>query len=435
MSNKPVCIFQSPIFTRSGYGDWAMAIGKSLLRYNKFDVLVVPTPWGNTPRKSNLNEIDQSDSEAVELGNRILKSPLSKQPEVFIQMTIPNEFQAPAKYNIGMTAGIETTVPPGEWIEGLNRMNVNFVLSNFNKRVFKSANFAKTFPDGRQEPLSMTKPMEVVNWGADTTIYRKTDEKVNSIEEIMNKFPEQAALLFVGQWTSFNGLFGDRKDIGNLIKTFCNAFKGRADKPCLLLKTSGVNFSVSDREICLSRIDEIRKLVGDDVPNVYLIHGELTDIEMNALFNHKKVKGHVSFTHGEGYGHPMLLATLSGKPLLASNWSGHLDFLNPEFSNLLPGLVKPVAPEASNQWIIRESSWFYVTYGIAEEKMRELIYSPSRQIRENAEKLRIENSEKFSIAAMDKIFHAYLDQYVPQFSVEKKIVLPKLKKIELPKNQ
>ena len=126
--SKPVCVFQSPIFTRSGYGEWAMAVGKSLLRYNKFDLLVVPTPWGGTPRKLNVADIDPNDHEAIELGNRILRSPLQKQPEVFIQMTIPNEFQTPAKYNIGMTAGIETTIPPGEWIEGLNKMNVNLSL-------------------------------------------------------------------------------------------------------------------------------------------------------------------------------------------------------------------------------------------------------------------------------------------------------------------
>ena len=83
--------------------------------------------------------------------NKILRSPLLKQPELFIQMTIPNEFQSPAKFNIGMTAGIETTVPPGEWIEGLNRMNVNFVLSKFVKNVFDKVSFTKQFPDGKFE--------------------------------------------------------------------------------------------------------------------------------------------------------------------------------------------------------------------------------------------------------------------------------------------
>lgn len=432
--SKPICVFQSPIFTRSGYGEWAMAVGKSLLRYNKFDLLVVPTPWGGTPRKLSLAEIDQNDHEAVELGNRILRSPLQKQPEVFIQMTIPNEFQTPAKYNIGMTAGIETTIPPGDWIEGLNRMNLNFVTSNFTKEIFQKANFVKNFPDGRNEPLVMNKPMEVTNWGADTNVFRKTDEKVATVDAALSNIPENFAFLFVGQWTSFNGLYNDRKDIGNLIKTFCETFKDKkGERPCLILKTSGVNLSITDRDACLSRIATIKNEVGGDLPNVYLLHGELNDIEMNALFNHDKVKAHVSFTHGEGYGHPLLLASLSGKPILASNWSGHLDFLNPKYANLLQGTVKQVDPAAVNQWIIKESSWFTVSCGLASDKFKSLFYSPTQAIKENAEKLRIENEEKFNLQATDKILHAYLDKYIPQFSIEKKIILPKLKKIELPK--
>lgn len=432
--SKPVCVFQSPIFTRSGYGEWAMAVGKSLLRYNKFDLLIVPTPWGGTPRKLNIADIDQNDREAVELGNRILRSPLSKQPEVFIQMTIPNEFQAPAKYNIGMTAGIETTIPPGDWIEGLNKMNVNFVTSNFTKDIFLKTNFVKNFPDGRTEPLVMNKPMEVTPWGANTSVFKKTDEKVDTIENVLNTIPEKFAYLFVGQWTHSNGLYSDRKDIGNLIKTFCNAFKDRkGERPCLILKTCGLNFSITDRDSCLSRIAAIKNEVGGDLPNVYLLHGELNDVEMNALFNHEKIKAHVSFTHGEGYGHPLLLASLSGKPILASNWSGHLDFLNPKYAQLLQGNVKTVDPASVNQWIIKESSWFTVSYGLAEDKFKTLFYNPVQSIKDNAEKLRIENMEKFSMESTDKILHAYLDKYVPEFAVEQKIVLPKLKKITLPK--
>lgn len=432
--SKPVCVFQSPIFTRSGYGEWAMAVGKSLLRYNKFDLLIVPTPWGGTPRKLNIADIDRNDHEAVELGNRILRAPLQKQPEVFIQMTIPNEFQTPAKYNIGMTAGIETTIPPGDWIEGLNKMNVNFVTSTFTKEIFQKANFMKTFPDGRNEPLVMNKPMEVTPWGADTKIFKKTEEKVESVDRVLQDIPENFAFLFVGQWTSSNGLYTDRKDIGNLIKTFCNTFKDRkGERPCLILKTSGVNFSITDRDSCLARIAAIKKEVGGDLPNVYLLHGELNDIEMNALFNHEKIKAHVSFTHGEGYGHPLLLASLSGKPILASNWSGHLDFLNPKYAQLLQGNVKQVDPASTNQWIIKESSWFTVAYGLAEDKFKSMFYNPTQAIKENAEKLRIENMEKFSMEATDKILHSYLDRYVPEFAIEKKIVLPKLKKIEVPK--
>lgn len=428
--NKPTCVLQSPCFTRSGYGEWSMAMAKSLLRYDKFDLQIIPTRWGGCPSKNSLSELDNEEERI--LFSKILRSPLSKQPEVFIQMTIPNEFQSPAKFNIGMTAGIETTVPPGEWIEGLNRMNVNFVLSKFVKDVFSSVNFVKQTPDGKRTELKVTKPMEVVHWGADTSIYTNKYRGLGDIEEQLGKIPEDFCFLFVGQWTHNKGLYSDRKDIGMLIKTFCEAFAGYKNKPALVLKTSGVSFSKVDRDECLKKIHKIKEsLKLNDLPNIYLLHGELTDLEMNDLFNHPKIKVHVSFTHGEGYGHPLLLASLSGKPVLASDWSGHLDFLNKDNAFLLPGTINPVRGDSVNQWIIKESSWFYVDYEKAKEKFRGSVVNYDKLLKKSIEAV-VTNSEKFNLSAIDAQFHSMLDKYVPEFPSERKIVLPKLKKIDVP---
>jgi hypothetical protein len=431
--SKPICVFQSPLFTRSGYGDWGMSVAKSLLRYDKFNVLIAPTRWGDCPTKVSVDDIDPNDTLARELVNRVLKGPLNKQPEVYIQMTIPNEFNPLGKFNIGMTAGIETTMAAGDWIEGVNRMNLNILTSKHSKDVLAGAQYTKQYQDGRQEPLQVTKPMEVCFWGADTSIYNNTNPIQASVDDVLKGIPESFAYLFVGQWTTNNGLYNDRKDIGNLIRVFAGAFRNRKDKPCLILKTNGVNFSATDKEDCLNKIKAILSEVGGDTPNVYLLHGELSELEMNSLYNHPKIKVHVSFTHGEGYGHPLLLATLSGKPLLAPEWSGHLDFLNPAYATLLPGFIKPIDPSSANQWLIKESSWFYTSYSLAEEKMKQLYYGYGKAHLEKSEKLRRENAEKFSMQAMDVRLHGLLDKYVPDFEVEKKIVLPNLKKITLPK--
>jgi hypothetical protein len=427
--SKPVCILQSALFTRSGYGEWSLAMAKSLLRYGKFDLKIVPTRWGGCPSKTS--QSDMESPEEVELFNRILRQPLQKQPEVFIQMTIPNEYQTPAKVNIGMTAGIETTVPPGEWIEGMNRMTANFVLSNFVKDVFQKTVLTKQNPNGTKEEIKLKKPIEVVNWGADTSVYKNTDEKCPSLDAELSAVKENFCFLFVGQWTHSNGLFSDRKDIGMLIKTFCEAFANQKNPPALIMKTSGVSFSQVDKHECLRRINAIKSQVAGELPNIYLLHGELSDVEMNALFNHEKVKCHVSFTHGEGYGHPLLLASLSGKPIMASDWSGHLDFLNKDNSYLLPGEIKPVRGDSVNQWIIKESSWFHVNYEKAKEKFRGMVTNYDK-LTEKALVASIVNKEKFSKEAIDVQFHAMLDKYVPEFPVTSQIVLPKLKKLELP---
>ena len=428
--NKPTCILQSPLFTRSGYGDWSMAVAKSLLRYNKFELKIVPTRWGGCPSKSDVSELN-SDEEKT-LFNSILRQPLQKQPELLIQISIPNEFQTPAKFNIGMTAGIETTLPPGEWIEGLNRMNVNFVLSKFTKDGFSNVNLVKQHPNGTKEDIRSTKPMEVVNWGADTLIYKKTSIGVESVDKALSEVTEDFNFLFVGQWTHNNGLYNDRKDIGMLVKTFLETFKGAKNTPGLILKTNGVNHSRIDKHECLGRINKIKSEVGGDLPNVYLLHGELTDVEMNALFNHEKVKVHISFTHGEGYGHPLLLASLSGKPIMAPAWSGHLDFLEADTANFLYGDIKQISPGSANQWLRGDSSWFYVNYEKAKSKMAGIIENYDKLL-VKAEKLRVKNSDKFDIRSVDKQLHSMLDKYVPVFAVEQKLILPKLKRIDLPK--
>lgn len=435
MSNKPICVLQSPIWTRSGYGDWALSIAKSLLRYDKFDLHIAPTMWGACSKKNLDAEI--KDAEGQALLSKIIKGPLPRQPEVFIQMTIPNEYGAPGKYNIGMTAGIETTVPRAEWLEGLNRMNVNFVLSQHVKDVFAQATYTKRLPNGASEPLVVKTPMEVVSWGADTRVYKKTDEKVASVEEVLKNIPETFAFLFVGQWTHGN-MRADRKGTGFLIQTFLQTFAGVPNPPCLILKTSGAQICVMDRYDCINKINDVTNMVkssmptGVTLPNVYLLHGELDEVEMNGLFNHEKVKVHISFTHGEGYGHPLLLSTLSGKPLLAPHWSGHLDFLNPKYAKFLEGSLVPVPDEALNDWFVKEARWFDVDLPAAGLKMKHYFTNYSQRLLDDAEKLRAENAEKFSNQAMDKQFHALLDKYVPKFATEQAIVLPKLKKLNLP---
>lgn len=425
--SKPFCLLSAPVFNRSGYGDWSTVVAKSLIRQNKYDIKIAPTRWGACPSKRFFEDL--TDPEDKVLASKFLQGNLDKQPDLFIQMTIPEEFQPVGKYNIGMTAGIETTISPGSWLEGINRMNLTIALSNHAKKVFEETKMQKQYEDGRLQQISVNKPIEVCFWGADTSVYKKTDETNSNVDEILNKIPEKSAFLFVGQWTHA-GLYNDRKDIGNLVKTFCETFKNNTegDRPCLILKTSGHGFSTVDRFDILNKIDKIRHQVSNNSPNVYLLHGELNDIEMNCLYNHSKIICHVSFTHGEGYGHPLLLATLSGKPVLAPNWSGQLDFLNPAYANLLPGNLTEVDRKSVNQWVLAESKWFKVAYSLAESKLKGVYLARNGdKFTKNAELLRQENAEKFSIQAMDKRLWEILDKYVPQFAVENKFVLPKLK--------
>jgi glycosyltransferase involved in cell wall biosynthesis len=185
-----------------------------------------------------------------------------------------------------------------------------------------------------------------------------------------------------------------------------------------------------DREECLKKIDAIRNEVkSTTLPNIYLLHGELEDEQMNYLYNHPKVKAMISFTKGEGFGRPLLEFTLVQKPLLTSGWSGHLDFLDLEFANLLPGEVKQVDKSAVNEFILEQGGWFNIDSGMASKALEDMFKNYKNYI-PKAKQLAFRNKQNFSLDKMTEALDVILEAFVPK-KVE--LVLPKIDKIELPK--
>ena len=427
MSNeiKPVCVIQGPVASRSGYGDHCFAIASDIIKWDKFDVKIVPMRWGVCP---NTMLDDESRPMVKEVKSRILNAPLASQPELFIQVSIPNEFQPRGKYNIGVTAGIESTVPKAEWLEGLNRMNLNIVPSNFTKEVFEKTAYDKRDErTGATEKLQLNRPIEVVFEGVDTNVYKKTSTPSQEIDTAIEAIPESFCYLFVGHWIQ-GDLGADRKDVGMLVKIFSEVFKNKKNAPALILKTSGATFSKIDKAEILKKINDIREPLSGNLPNIYVIHGDLTPTELNRLYNHPKVKAHVSLTHGEGFGRPLLESTLSGKPLLTTNWSGHTDFLPADLANLLPGALVNVPPSACNEWLIKEAQWFNANYSIAAQKLEDIFNNYISYV-PNAEKLRVQNAEKYNLEASYELLIKVLNKHLPVFEKKVAISLRKFKKI------
>ena len=200
-------------------------------------------------------------------------------------------------------------------------------------------------------------------------------------------------------------------------------------QPALIMKTSSASFSVIDRETMLNKINEIKSQIKGKCPNVYLVHGDFTDEEMNGLYNYSKVKAHISFTHGEGFGRPLLEASLSGKPVIASNWSGHTDFLDSKYAVMLEGRTEKVQKGSfPDNFFVEGSEWFTVDYRKASQTLRK-IYRSYKKYGPNAKKLAIQNSKNFSLDTMTTELGKILDKYVPEFPKEIKLQLPKLKKV------
>jgi glycosyltransferase involved in cell wall biosynthesis len=150
---------------------------------------------------------------------------------------------------------------------------------------------------------------------------------------------------------------------------------------------------------------------------------------MNELYNHSKVKAHVSFAKGEGYGRPLLEASISGKPVIAPNYSGHLDFLDNEMSILLPGKLTQIHPSAVVQdMLIPESSWYTVDYKKASETLED-VYKNYKKYIDGAKKQSYRSRTEFNLDKMAEQMLAQLDKAPKPVQLK----LPQLKKIELPK--
>jgi glycosyltransferase involved in cell wall biosynthesis len=425
---KPLVVISCPADTYSGYGARSRDIVLPLIKSGNYDVKIMPQRWGSTPW--GFLQDENPDHKLIK-DCFLPNNQLPKQPDVWIQITVPNEFQAVGKFNIGITAGIETTVCAPQWIEGLNRMNLNLVSSEHAKKVFQESKFERRNNQTQQVEgvIELTAPVEVLFEGANTDIYKRLDTLVTDVKDVLDDIKEEFCYLFVGHW--LQGETGqDRKDVGMLVKTFLETFKGKKPRPALILKTQSATPSVMDREEMLDKIRKIQEEVGGDLPSIYLLHGEFTDEQINELYNHPKVKAHVSFTKGEGYGRPLLEASITGKPVIASAYSGHLDFLSNELSILLPGEIKQIHGSAVVQdMLIPESAWFTVNYERASKVLVD-VYKNYNKYVDNAKKQAYRSRNEFSLDKMSEKLLSMLDSKVPK-PVEFK--LPQLKKIELPK--
>jgi hypothetical protein len=429
--SKNTFYISAPFDTYSGYGARSRDLIKAIIELDKYDVKLISQRWGNTPWGFIKN-----NPEWEFLTKHLYQQPqLQEQPDIWMQITVPNEFQPVGKYNIGCTAGMETTLVDGNWVEGVNRMDVTLVSSEHSKQSFLNSVYEKKTQQGQSlGAIKVEKPIEVLFEGANTDIYKVLDIlPKNNLYNTLNDIPESFAYLFVGHW--LQGELGqDRKNVGLLIKAFYETFKNKSKKPALILKTSGAGASYMDRNELLKKIEIIKKTVNStNLPNIYLLHGEFSDSEMNQLYNHPKVKAMINLTKGEGFGRPLLEFSLSKKPIIVTGWSGHIDFLTPEFTTLLPGQLTNVHESAVvPNMILKESQWFSVDHGAVGHYLKD-VFENYKKYTDGAKRQAFKNKNDFSWDKMKEKVGELFTQYIPFMPTKVELKLPNLKKIELPK--
>jgi glycosyltransferase involved in cell wall biosynthesis len=432
---KNTFVVSAPVDTYSGYGARSRDFVKALIESDKYNVQILSQRWGNT-RKGFL-----TDHPEWSFMKKHIIPGLQSKPDIWCQITVPNEFQPVGTYNIGLTAGIETTACAPQWIEGCNRMNLVLTSSEHSKKVFENTKYEAKHPQtGQVTKVELTTPVEVLFEGANLDIYKKVTEFTNKeLYNYINEIPENFAYLFVGHWLQ-GDLGHDRKNVGLMVKAFYEVFKNKSNAPALILKTSGGRGSNMDRREVLKRIDLIRESVpSDKLPNVYLIHGDLSDEEINELYNHPKIKSMISCTKGEGFGRPLLEFGLTGKPIITTGWSGHVDFLDKNLTALMGGKLNEIHPSAQQKDILIEGSkWFDVDHqhlGHFLEDVKKNYSDWRKKGKTQAKKLR----QKFSYGKMKELIEEILDKNanvpkqvnlnLPNLNLPK-LELPKLEKVD-----
>ena len=416
---KPTCVVSCPIDTFSGYGARSRDFVNALIKVKgeKWDIKIAPQRWGECP----WNYLSQDDP----LRKRFTSGE-NNRPDIWIQITVPNEFRPVGHYNIGVSAGIETTVYPGEFLMGTNQMDLNLVSSKHSKHVVTVTQLEKR-DKNTQDVIGIVKcekPIEVLFEGLDLNTYNKKPQNSGLLKDIKEDF----CFLYTGHWLP-GALGHDRKNTGLMLKTFLETFKGSSkNKPALIMKTNECDYSNLDRDVILKKINEIKDQVSGNLPNIYLLHGELTDDEMNQLNNDNKVKAFVSFTKGEGYGRPLAEAAITGKPTIVPNWSGHVDFLHPDYNILIGGELENVHKSSANEFLLKESQWFKVNTTIASKAMKD-VFKHYKKYFEKSRKQTQYLKDNFSFDKMCNLLDTLLPTDIKPQPQEIQLELPTLKKV------
>jgi hypothetical protein len=296
-------VIRAPLLSISGYGVHSRQIFKWLEAKN-VDITAQILQWGNTSWMINPDLEEGIVGKIMEAS----KEPVGKF-DISFQVQLPDEWDPNiAKINIGVSAVVETDRCNPQWLESIDRMDAVVVPTNHIRQTILNTGEVKT-------------PIHVIpEW------YFSEIDSENFTELDLN-LDTSFNFLMVAQFTG-NNSDNDRKNIFNTMKWFCEAFSKDPDVG-LIIKSNHGRGTKLDRQVTKTTI---RKILGEvrqgPYPKVHVLHGNLTTSEIAGLYKRDDVKCFLSLTRGEGFGLPLLEAAACGLPIMATNWSGHLDFLS-----------------------------------------------------------------------------------------------------------
>ena len=306
-------LLRAPVLTQSGYGEHGRMVLRALrTREDKYDIYIHATNWGKTSWQWEDTEERQWIDTCLEKTMKYLhENGEDVKFDLSVQVTIPNEWEKIADVNVGVTAGIETTKTSAVWLEKANIMDRIVTVSKHSANVFKSTTYDGQNPQtGEDVHLKLETPIDVVNYPFKT---------YDTIEDLDLNLTTKFNFLSIQQWSP-------RKNVPQLVQAFVEQFRSNEDVG-LVLKANLMKNCILDRRATVNSIKAQLQQYGDYKCKIYLLHGCMKEEEINSLYTHPKLHAYISTTHGEGFGLPLFEAAYNGMPVMAPDWSGHLDFL------------------------------------------------------------------------------------------------------------
>ena len=347
-------LLRAPLLTNSGYGVHSRQIFEWLEQKKDIDLRVDCLRWGHCPW---IVSPDGLNGLAGRIMSRAAPFQKHESVDVSFQVQLPNEWDPKlAKKNIGFSAFVETDRCNPTWLNACNSMDAVVVPSEHVKTC-----------------ISNTGHIDVPLFVIPESYYECLSKESHALDV---NFSTKFNFLLFGQLTGTNPA-SDRKNLFYTIKWLCETFKDNKDVGIVLKTNSGRNTKI-DKVVTKQVFEKLLKEVRPSgYPKVHLLHGNMSQQEIGALYRHNDIKALVSFTRGEGYGLPLLEASVSGLPVIATNWSGHLDFLGKgKFLPVSYDLKEVHSSRIDNNIFIPGSRWAEPREHDAKSRLRKFYKSP-----------------------------------------------------------
>lgn len=413
MEQKNIAL-AAPLSSFSGYGQYARSISLMLINSYKNDESIKIHLF-NLPSQmvsqSQMYDINNSKYRQIVSYLQPLQNIQKQFFDIFMTVSIPMAFMQKGLVNIGITALAQVDKLHPQLIEHCNRMDEVFVMSDFNIDSLNSSVYK--LQDGRQIKLKV--PVKKLPAAFIQHSYSNIE---SDITKFIDQIPQSFLFLSVGQWLP-GSIGGDRKDIGALISTFLRGYANNKDVGLLLKVDQGRSSLLSQYAIRQRMLQICKGLdIEMDICNIHFISGDLSEDEMQQIYNHTKVKGLVSFTHAESFGLPIMqFSGYTGKPMLTPYHSGLIEYIKPQYIEVLIHKQTIVPQELFQtfyrEFMIPQSKWYSIDYQYAIFKMSDFIKNYSILLDRGALQ-QASIKQQMSLQKMSNLLKTYLNKYINQ---------------------